>query len=78
MNLLYNAGHHEHPAFWNKFGMPLFVDLQIVVPQVIVNYVKPLWSCPMVIKFLHYKLHTLSKNFLNAVTFFSGCPLLLT
>ena len=59
-----------------NFGMLLLVDLQIVVLQVIVDYVKPLWSEPILIKFLHYKLHTLLTNFLNALTYFSGCLLL--
>ena len=33
MNFLHDVGLHEHPAFWNIFGMPLPVDLQIVVLQ---------------------------------------------
>ena len=34
MNLLHNVGLHKHPAFWNKFHMPLPVGLQIVALQV--------------------------------------------
>ena len=37
MNLLCNVGLHKHPAFWNKFLMPLPVDLEIVVLQAFAN-----------------------------------------
>ena len=40
MNLLHNVGIHEHPAFWNEFGMPLPVDLRIVVLQVFIGCAK--------------------------------------